>query len=238
MEDSGTRKPCIVLVHGAFVDATSWQHVIRLLQEAGYPVVAVQNPLTSLADDIATTKRVIESETRNGPIILVGHSYGGVVISGAATGSPNVKALVYLTAFAPDAGEPIGSFFEQYPSALLTAIVPDAAGFLIIDRAQFHAIYGHDVDAAEARVLAATQKPITGAVLHQALEDAAWKTIPSWYLISTQDQSSTPALQRFFAERMGATIREIAASHAAYISHPQAVVTLIEEAAQAIHAQG
>ena len=222
-------KPTIVLVHGAFADATGWQHVIPLLENDGYTVVAVQNPLNSLDADVATTKRLIEAQA--GPTVVVGHSYGGAVITGAAADEPHVKALVYLAAFAPDAGEPLGTFNDQVP--LGKALVPDAAGFLTIDRAKFHDVFCADVPAGEARIMAATQKPLASVTFGQSVPSPAWKTIPSWYLVSQEDQAISPDLERFYAKRMGARVSEIKASHCAFISHPQEVTRLIEQAATA-----
>ena len=224
-------KPTIVLVHGAFADGSSWQHVIPLLEKDGYYVIAVQNPLTSLADDIATTKRVIDAQ--KGPVVAVGHSYGGAVITGAATGSANVKALVYIAAFAMEAGEPVGAFGEKYPAPLGAALRPDAAGFLYIDRGMFHDAFCKDVKASEARVMAATQKPIAGAAFGASVETPAWKTIPSWYMVATQDRAINPDLERFYAKRMGATTIEVKASHVPFISRPNVVAKFIEQAATA-----
>ena len=156
--ESSPAKPTIVLVHGAFADGTSWQHVIPILEHDGYTTIAVQNPLASLAGDVETTKRVIDAQ--QGPVIAVGHSYGGAVITGAATGNTNVKALVYIAAFAPDSGEPIDAFSKKYPSELGAALRPDAAGFLTIDRKQFRDLFARDVSETQASVMAATQKPI------------------------------------------------------------------------------
>ena len=224
-------KPTIVLVHGAFADATGWQHVIPLLENDGYTVIAVQNPLSSLDADVATTKRVIEAQA--GPTVVVGHSYGGAVITGAAAGEPNVKALVYVSAFAPDAGEPVGAFLGKYPTPLGGALVPDAAGFLTIDRAKFHAIFCADVPDGEARVMAATQKPLAGSAFGASIPVPAWKTIPSWYVVGQEDQAISPDLERFYAKRMGARVTEIKSSHVSFISHPREVVRVIEEAAAA-----
>ncbi len=221
-------KPVIVLVHGAFADGTGWQHVIPLLEKDGYTVIAVQNSLVSLDADVITTKRVIDAQ--KGPVVVVGHSYGGAVITGAA-GQPNVKALVYLAAFAPEAGEPVGAFNDKIP--LAKAVAPDAAGFLYIDRAKFHAVFCADVPAAEANIMAVTQKPLAGAVFGQSVPVPAWKTVPSWYLVSQEDQAINPDLERFYAKRMGAHTSEIKASHVAFISHPQQIARLIEEAATA-----
>jgi pimeloyl-ACP methyl ester carboxylesterase len=227
-------KPRIVLVHGAFADATGWQHVIPPLEEQGYVVTAVQNPLISLADDIATTKRMLDAEAQKGPVIVVGHSYGGAVITGAAVGNPNVKALIFIAAFAPEPGEEVAAFLEQYPSLLGSGTVADSAGFLFVDRAKFRQIFAADVEPREARVMAATQKPIFGGIFQQAPEAAAWKNIPCWYLLTTQDHAINPDLERFYAKRIGATTVEIASSHAVFVSHPQAVVKLIEQVAKAV----
>ena len=160
-------KPTIVLVHGAFADATGWQHVIPLLERDGYTVTAVQNPLTSIADDIASTRRVIDAQP--GPVVVVGHSYGGVVITGAASGSSKVKALVYVAAFAPDSAEPIGPLFAKYPAPSGAALRPDAAGFFYIDRALFRDVFCQDVGAEEAAVMAAAQKPLAGSAFTDVL---------------------------------------------------------------------
>jgi pimeloyl-ACP methyl ester carboxylesterase len=224
-------KPTIVLVHGAFADGTGWQHVIPILQRDGYTVIAVQNALASLQGDVETTKRVIDAQ--KGPVVAVGHSYGGAVITGAAAGNGNVKALVYIAAFAPEAGEPVGAFGEKYPAALGQALRPDAAGFLYIDRAQFHDVFARDVSRAEASVMAATQKPITGSVFGASVAQAAWKTVPSWYLVTQDDQAINPELQRFYARRMGAKTTEVKSSHVPFISRPRDVARLIEQAASA-----
>ena len=222
-------KPVIVLVHGAFADATGWQRVIPILQRRGYEVIAVQNPLESLAGDVETTKRLVDAQT--GPVVLVGHSYGGAVITGVAAGNPNVKALVFLAAIAPEAGEAVNAFLAKYPSSLDNALRPDSAGFLFVDRAKFRSVFAADLSAAEAAVAAATQKPINGGAFAASVPQAAWKTIPSWYLVSKQDHALNPDLERFYAKRMGAHTTEINASHVAFISHPQEVARLIEQAA-------
>jgi len=228
---SVTAKPTIVLVHGAFADASSFEHLIPLLLDDGYNVVAVQNPLTSLQEDIATTKRLIDGQ--KGPLVVVAHSYGGVVISGAAAGNPNVKALVYLAAFAPEANEPVGPLTDKYPTALGKALRPDAAGFLYIACDQVHNVFAADLPESAARVVCATQKPVHNSVFAATIDSPAWKTIPSWYLVSKEDHALNPDLERFYAKRMGAKTTEIDASHVAFISHPKVVARLIEEAATA-----
>ena len=194
-------------------------------------MIAVQNALASLAGDVETTKRVIDAQT--GPVVAVGHSYGGAVITGAAAGNPNVKALVYIAAFAPEPGEVITALGEKYPAPLDQALKPDAAGFLYIDRAQFHEVFAKDVPAMEASVMAATQKPIKGSAFGESVPQAAWKTIPSWYIVAQEDQALNPYLERFFAKRIGAKTTEIKSSHVPFISHPAEVARLIEQAARA-----
>jgi len=226
---AGANRPTIVLVHGAFADGTGWQRVIPILQRGGYEVIAVQNPLASLAGDVETTRRVIDAV--KGPVVLVGHSYGGAVITGAAAGSSNVKALVYLAAFAPEGGEPVGAFGEKYPADLGSALQPDSAGFLYVDRTRFRELFCADLPVAEARVAAATQKPVHNSVFGASVPTAAWKTIPSWYLVSQDDHAINPELERFYAKRMNAKTSEVKASHVAFISHPDVVAKLIEQAA-------
>jgi len=224
-------KPTIVLVHGAFADGSSWQRVIPLLQKDGYTVIAVQIPLTSLASDVETTKRVIDGQT--GSVVVVGHSYGGAVITGAAAGNAKVKALVYIAAFAPEANEPIGAFGEKYPNKFGAALKPDAAGFLYVDAAKFHELFAADVPVAQTAVLAAAQKPIIGTAFGASVPQAAWKTIPSWYLVAQDDQAINPDLERFYAKRMGAKTSEVKSSHVPFVSHPLLVTRLIEQAAAA-----
>ena len=224
-------KMVIVLVHGAFADGSSWSKVIPLLEKDGYTVIAVQNPLTSVTEDVATTKRVVDAQ--KGPVILVGHSYGGVVITNAASGNANVKALVYINAYAPDAGESVGALNDKFaPSLLATSLAPDAAGFLSIDRAKFHAVFCADVSDAEADVMAATQKPIAAVTFGQPTGIPAWKTIPSWYMVGKDDKAINPDMERFMAKRIGATTVEVASSHVPFPSQPKAVVGLIEQAAK------
>jgi pimeloyl-ACP methyl ester carboxylesterase len=225
-------KPAIVLVHGAFADGSSWQRVIPLLERDGYTVTAVQNPLTSLPDDVATTKRVIDAQ--KGSIIVVGHSYGGTVITGAAADNSQMKALVYIAAYAPDADEKISALNSKYaPPPLSSALVPDTAGFLYVDRSKLHDVFAKDVPTAEASVLAATQKPISSVAFDQSVTNVAWNTIPSWYLVAQEDRAINPDLERFMAKRMGAKTTEIKASHVLFLSHPNEVAELIETAATA-----
>lgn len=229
-----TKSTTIILVHGAWADATGWQEIIPILQGDGYKVRAVQNSLTSLPNDVATTKRMIDAETKLGPVVVVAHSYGGTVVSEAAAGNPNVKALVFLSAFTPDAGEPFGRFLPQYPTPLGNALQPDAAGFVFIDPAQFPTVFAGGVQERQARVMAVTQKPLFGEILGQAPAAAAWHTIPSWYLVTLDDQAISPDLQRLYAQRMKAHISEIHASHVSFITRPQEVAKFILEAVTSV----
>jgi pimeloyl-ACP methyl ester carboxylesterase len=224
-------KPTIVLVHGAFADASGWDAVIRILQAKGYQVSAVQNPLTSYAADIETTKRLIDAQT--GPTVVVAHSYGGAVMTAAAAGNPNVKSLVYLSAFANDVDEPLGALLEKYPSKAVPALQPDAAGLLTIDRAKFHDIFAQDLPLAQANVMAVTQKPLASSAFGATTNVAAWRTTPSWFVVAQNDNVINPDLERFYAKRMGAKTIEIKSSHVVFMSHPKEVVTVIESAARA-----
>ena len=222
-------KPTIVLIHGAFADGTSWQHVIPLLEQNGYSVLAVQIPLSSVPDDVATTKRAIDFV--KGPVVLVGHSYGGVVITGAGAGAPNVKALVYIAAYAPEVNEAIGATTAAYAATpLAAALTPDSGGYLYISRDKFHASFCADVPDAEARIMAVVQKPLHGSTFGATLDNVAWKTIPSWYLVSQDDKAINPDQERFYAKRMKATTREVKSSHVSMVSHPADVAKLIEDA--------
>lgn len=226
-----THKPSIVLVHGAFADASGWEAVIRILQSRGYEVSAVQNPLSSYEADIETTRRLIEAQP--GPTVVVAHSYGGAVITAAAAGSSKVKSLVYLAAFAPDAEEPLGPLLERYPTKVVEAFRPDAAGFLTIDRAKFREFFASDLPSAQTDIMAVTQKPLTSSVFAATTKVAAWKTIPSWFVVAQNDKVINPDLERFFAKRMGARTTEIKSSHAVFMSRPRDVARVIEQAARA-----
>lgn len=224
-------KTTVVLVHGAFADGGSWGNVIPLLEQAGYDVIAVQNPLISYEDDVTTTRRVIDAQS--GPVVLVGHSYGGAVITKAAVDAANIKALVYVAAFAPDAGENLQALLTQYPSKIGAALVPDAAGFLYIDRAQFKEAFAADVSERDLSVMSASQKPIASQIFGHAFDAPAWKDFPTWYLVASEDQAINPDLERLFAKRMNATTREVKSSHVPFASNPTVVAELIIEAAQA-----
>jgi pimeloyl-ACP methyl ester carboxylesterase len=229
-------KPTIILVHGAFEDGSAWQRVVAGLQREHYNVIAAQLPLSSLAADVQATKRVVESQT--GPVVLVGHSWGGAVITDAAAGNPRVKALVYVAAFAPDAHEVVTAYGEKYPSRLNSALRPDSAGFLTVDPAQFRELFASDVPAAEAQIAAATQKPMSAKAFGDAVDQAAWKSIPAWYVLTLDDQAIHPDLQRFYAERMHANTTPIKSSHAVIVSHAAEVSHVIVEAARTSPMQG
>jgi pimeloyl-ACP methyl ester carboxylesterase len=227
--DAAPARPTVVLVHGAFADASAWTRVIPLLERSGYTVVAVQNPLTSFEVDVATTRRVIDAQP--GPVVAVGHSYGGAVITQAAAGSDKVRALVYVAAFAPDAGETVGGLWGQHPAPMAQALVTDQAGFLWLDRAKLRDVFARDVPEAETRVMAATQKPIHGSAFEATLTAAAWRQLPSWFLVATEDRSISPELLRLYARRAEGTTVEVASSHVPFLSHPGEVARLIEQAA-------
>ena len=225
-------KPSIVLVHGAFADGSSWKGVIPILEKEGFTVTAVQNPLRSLPEDVATTKRVIDAQ--KGDVVLVGHSYGGAVITDAAAGSSKVKALVYVAAFAPDVGESLGGLIEKYPpSDLGSSVAPDSAGFLYINRTKFREVFAHDVSKDQTSIMAATQKPIAATAFGEPVTTASWKNISSWYIVCTQDRAVNPELERFMAKRIKAQITELKASHVPFISQPEAVAEVIKAAANA-----
>ena len=218
----------IVLVHGAFVDGSSWAKVIPILQAKGYNVTAVQMPLTSFADDVAATQRAIAR--LNGPAILVGHSWGGVVITEAGM-DPKVVGLVYVAAFAPDQGEAVGELGKNYPPPpALAAPSVDEKGFLTLSVDAFKK-FGSDLPESQASVAAATQGPIAAASFGAQVSGVAWKTKPSWYIVSTLDQAIAPDEERFFAKRMKATTTELKASHVSMLSQPKAVAGVIMDAA-------
>ena len=223
----------VTLVHGAWADGSCWSKVILMLQAKGITVTAVQIPLTSLADDIAVTQRVLSLQ--KAPTVLVGHSYGGAVISGAAEGVAQVKALVYVTAFGLDEGESLDSLSKQGPPpAGAAAVEPDAFGYLWINRKKFHQAFAADTTADESAVMAVVQKPLHVAAFTDKAGPPAWKHVPSWYLVCTNDQMIPPPAQESLAGRMHATQRSVASSHCPFVSHPQAVADIIIEAAKKI----
>lgn len=221
----------VVLVHGGFVDGSGWQKVYKLLKKDGYNVSIVQNPTTSLADDVAFTKRVIAQQ--DGPVVLVGHSYGGVVISEAGN-DPKVERLVYIAAFAPDAGESVQTLIANPPKgAPQPPILPPQDGFLALDKAKFAASFAGDVPAEEAEFMAVSQVPWGVQAAGGAVTVPAWKSKSSWYLVATDDKMIPPPAQRSMAKRAGAKVSEVAGSHAIYVSKPEAVAKIIGQAAQA-----
>ncbi|MDR3447174.1 MULTISPECIES: alpha/beta hydrolase [unclassified Dyella] len=232
MNTATNNQASIVLIHGGFVDGSGWQGVYQQLKSRGYDVTVVQNPTTSLAEDVAFTKRVIAGQ--KAPVILVGHSYGGVVVTEAGN-DPKVAGLVYITAFAPDAGESVASLIANPPpGAPVPPILPPQDGFLLLDNEKFQASFAADVDTQTARFMADSQVPWGLAALQGAVTTPAWKSKPSWYLVAGDDQMIPPPAQRDMARRAGATVKEVGGSHAVYVSNPGAVAQWIEQAAIAV----
>jgi pimeloyl-ACP methyl ester carboxylesterase len=222
----------IVLVHGGFVDGSGWDQVYNMLKRDGYTVSVVQNPTSSLADDVAATKRVLSGETK--PVILVGHSYGGVVITEAGN-DPKVAGLVYIAAFAPDKGESVASLIKNpAPGAPVPPILPPQDGYLLLDKAKFAASFAADVSKDKADFMANSQVPWGVAALEEAVTQPAWRSKPSWYLVATDDKMIPPDAQRAMSKRAGATVNEVRGSHAVYVSKPEAVVALIKNAAKGV----
>jgi pimeloyl-ACP methyl ester carboxylesterase len=219
----------IVLVHGGFVDGSGWQRVYNTLKKDGYTVTIVQNPTISLADDVAVTKRAIAGQ--NGPVILVGHSYGGAVITEAGN-DPKVAGLVYIAAFALDKGESVSSLIKDPPpGAPVPPLLPPVDGFLLLDKTKFPASFAGDVNPEESEFMADSQVPWGLNALAGTISEAAWKAKPSWYLLTTEDRMLPPDAQRLMSKRAGATVVEVKSSHAVYVSQPQAVAQIIERAA-------
>ncbi|MFD3479035.1 alpha/beta fold hydrolase [Streptomyces sp. NPDC058695] len=222
----------IVLVHGGFVDGSGWQGVYDHLTADGYRVAVVQNPTVSLAGDVAATRQVLDG--LDGPAVLVGHSYGGVVITEAGD-HPNVAALAYITAFAPDKGESVSSLIaDPPPGAPVPPILPPKDGFLFLDRDKFAASFAADVPEAQAAFMADSQAPWGVAALEGAVSEPAWQTKSSWYLVATDDRMIPPAAQRAMSERAGATVTETPGSHAVYVSRPAVVAAVIAQAAESL----
>jgi len=222
----------VVLVHGGFVDGSGWRAVYDLLKQDGYHVSVVQNPTLSLAGDAAATRLIIDAQ--DGPVVLVGHSYGGAVITEAGT-DPNVAALVYIAAFAPETGESVNTLIaDPPPGAPVPPILPPKDGFLFLDRDEFHASFAGDLPAEEAAFMADSQVPWGVDALGGQITEPAWRTKPSWYLVTSEDRMIPPAAQRVMAERAGSTTTEVTGSHSIYVSQPSAVAALIKQAASAV----
>jgi pimeloyl-ACP methyl ester carboxylesterase len=227
-----TAPASIVLVHGAFVDGSGWEDVYKLLRKEGYPVSVVQEATASLIEDVATTRRVLDTTTS--PTVLVGHSYGGVVITEAGN-HPTVAGLVYINAFAPDAGESVATLIKDPPPGSPVApLVPAGEGFLGLDKSKFHHSFAADVSADKAAFMADSQLPWGVAAVEGRITTPAWRSRPSWYLVASEDRMIPPRAQRLMAERAGSTVVEAAASHASFVSQPRAVVDLILKAAKSV----
>jgi pimeloyl-ACP methyl ester carboxylesterase len=224
-------RPTIVLVHGGFVDGSGWEGVYAILKDDGYDVSVVQNPTLSLAGDVAATRQVIAQA--KGPVVLVGHSYGGVVITEAGN-DPKVSKLVYITAFAADKAESVASLIKDPPpGAAVPPILPPQDGYLFLDRTKFADSFAADVEANKAAFMADSQVPWGIAALEGAVTEAAWRKKPSWYLVATDDRMIPPPAQQFMAKRAGATVVESKGSHAIYVSKPEVVASIIKTAANA-----
>jgi pimeloyl-ACP methyl ester carboxylesterase len=222
----------VVLVHGGFVDGAGWEGVYRILKRGGYDVSIVQNPTLSLADDVAATRRVIAQA--KGPVVLVGHSYGGVVITQAGN-DPKVERLVYIAAFAPDSGESVASLIKDPPAeAPVPPILPPQDGYLFLDKAKFAASFAADVDHEKAAFMADSQVPWGVEALSGTVSEPAWKSKASWYMVATEDKMIPPPAQRSMSKRAGSMVVEVSGSHAIYVSQPAAVADFIARAAEGL----
>jgi pimeloyl-ACP methyl ester carboxylesterase len=229
---SGEGPKNVLLIHGGFVDGSGWQGVYELLKKDGFSVSVVQNPTTSLADDVGVTKRMLAAQ--DGPAILVGHSYGGVVITEAGN-DPKVAGLVYIAAFAPDKGESVSALIKDpVPGAPVPPILPPQDGFLFLDRAKFRASFAADVSPEAASFMADSQVPWGVDALNGAVTEPAWRTKPSWYLVAADDKMIPPDAQRAMSKRAGSAVAEVKGSHAVYVSQPRAVADLIAKAANSV----
>jgi pimeloyl-ACP methyl ester carboxylesterase len=225
-------RPNIVLVHGAWADGSSWSGVIERLQGGGYHVTAPQFPETSLADDVARLRHVLELQ--DGPTIVAGHSYGGQIMTALGTDGPNVAGLVYIAAFGIDEGESLGALLSQGPTPpALEHLFTDSRGFGWIPEDDFVKHFASGVDPVRAKVLHAVQQPLAGSTFTDVMGAPAWKSLPCWYLVAAQDQAIPPDAERMFASRMGATTIEVPSGHLAMVSHPAEVAQLVESAAEA-----
>jgi pimeloyl-ACP methyl ester carboxylesterase len=240
MESSGDSKPTVVLVHGAWADATGFDAVIRTLHDQGYRAIGFANPLRELQGDANYLAELLK--TIEGPIVLVAHSYGGAVISNAATGNDQVKALVYFNGWMPDEGESLEQLLEKFEGSLIgpairpvpfTVLDGREGADLYLDAEAFRDAFAADVDSDTAQVMAAAQRPFTAAAFGAPSAPPAWKTLPCWYLLGTEDKAIPPALQRFMADRADATIVEVPTSHVSFVSQPDAATQLILQAVEA-----
>ncbi|MDX6644330.1 MAG: hypothetical protein QOK40_57 [Miltoncostaeaceae bacterium] len=221
-------RPNVVLVHGGFVDGSGWEGVYGILKKAGCAVAIVQNSTKSLEDDVAATKQVVAAQ--DGPVVLVGHSYGGAVVTEAGN-DPNVAGLVYIAAFAPDKGESVNTLIaDPPPGAPVPPILPPQDGYLFLDKAKFAASFAADVDADKAAFMADSQVPWGVGALGGEISEPAWKSKPSWYLVATEDKMIPPDAQRIMSKRAGSTVVEVRGSHAIYVSQPESVAALVETA--------
>ena len=228
-----TARPDIVLVHGAWADGSSWSAVIERLQADGYNVIAPQFPMTALADDVARLRQVLDRQ--DGPTIVAGHSYGGQIMTALGTDAPNVAGLVYIAAFGIDEGESLGALLSQGPvTPALAHLVTDKQGFGWLSEDDFVHHFAADVDPVKAKVMSAVQQALAGSAFTDVMGVPAWKSLPSWFLVATEDQAIPPDAERLFASRMGATTVEVPSSHVAMVSHPDEVTRLIETAAAAV----
>lgn len=231
-------KPTIILVHGAFADSSSWNGVVKILEKDGYPVVAAANPLRGVKSDAQYVSSIVKNAKT--PVVLVGHSYGGPVISQAAVGNDNVKSLVYVAAFAPDTGETAADLSGRFPGSTLSGALQapvelaDGGKDLYIKQDRFHDQFAADVPLADAQLMAAGQRPVTVAALNEAAADPAWKSLPSWFIYGDKDKNIPPQALAFMAERAHSkqTVVVKGASHVVMVSNPKAVAALIEKAAQ------
>ncbi|HEV3264308.1 MAG TPA: alpha/beta hydrolase [Acidimicrobiales bacterium] len=226
--------PNIVLVHGAWADGSSWSGVVEQLQTDGYKVTAPQFPLTSLADDVARLRQVLALQ--DGPTIVAGHSYGGQVMTALGSDTSNVAALVYIAAFGLDEGESLGALLSQGPvTPALEHQIVDGQGFVWLSEEDFTNHFAADVDPTRSKVMFAVQQPLASSAFAEVMGVPAWKSLPSWYLVSSEDQAIPPEVERMFAQRMGATVVEVPASHVSMVSHPKEVVQIIQMAESAIN---
>jgi len=230
-----TARPNIVLVHGAWADGSSWSAVIERLQASGYHVTAPQFPMTAIADDVARLRQVLDFQ--DGPTVVAGHSYGGQIMTSLGTDAPNVAGLVYIAAFGIDQGESLGALLSQGPvTPALAHLFTDKQGFGWLSEDDFVHHFAADVDPVKAKAMYAVQQALAGSAFTDVMGVPAWKSLPSWYLVATEDQAIPPDAERLFASRMGATTVEVPSSHVAMVSHPDEVTQLIETAAAAVPA--